>query len=187
MIDDFAGQVRKMTPQLMAYATVLTRSSHDAEDLVQDTLVRAWRYRQGFQSGTNLRSWLFKILRNEFLSHLQRHKKPIVHLSQTLGYELTQEPEQEWRRLYSDLMRAVEELSEPSREALLLVSACGFSYEKAAEMCDCAIGTIKSRVSRARDRVALLLEQDAVDGRAARREVVAASIPGARIAMQKHH
>jgi len=186
MIDEFSEKMRDLKPHLMAYANFLTKSDNDAEDLVQDTMCRAWRYRAGFQNGTNMRYWLFKIMRNEFLSQVQKRPKNAVHLSQAVGYELTQDPDQEWRRLYHDLMRAVDELSGPSREALLLVSACGFSYEKVAEMHECAVGTIKSRVSRARDRVALLLAQTAHDGRAARREVVAAQVGGQRLAMQRH-
>lgn len=188
MDKEFSDGIRKLLPALSAYATLLTQSATDGEDLVQDTLVRAWRFRHGFQSGTNLRAWMFKIMRNEFLSQVQRYPKRAVHLSEGEGYELRQEPDQEWRRLYSDVLRALSDLSEPSREALLLVSACGFSYQEAAEMCDCALGTIKSRVSRARDRVAVLLGDDGGDvGMGRRPDIITAPISGPSIAMQRHY
>lgn len=160
MSDLFSKEVLALVPKLRGYATMLLGSAADADDLVQDVLVRAWRYRQTFRSGTNLKAWLFRILRNEFLSQARRTPRRVSSLDSDDWLMPITLPDQEWRREYQEVLVALQKLPDPNREALLLVTASGLSYEEAAETCNCSIGTIKSRVSRARDRLCELLDRE---------------------------
>jgi RNA polymerase sigma-70 factor (ECF subfamily) len=165
---EFRDEVMALLPNLRGYALILTRSTQDADDLLQDVLLRAWKYRDGFAPGTNLKAWLFRILRNEFLSHARRRPPWAYSLDAPDAIEPGREPEQEWRRLYRELLNGLDQLPFDLREALLLVGASGFSYEEAAQACGCAEGTVKSRVSRARDRLARIIDYNLpVRGRAA--------------------
>lgn len=155
-----------LIPSLRAYGSMLTRSQVEADDLLQDTLVRAWSYRGSFTPGTNLKAWMFQILRNEFYRRLQQPRTE--QLGDVLPWQLTYAPDQEWRRLYGDVLGKLEMLNAQSREALLLVAAAGFSYEEAAELCHCAVGTVKSRVNRARSQLITLMQLDR-DSRGRRR------------------
>lgn len=156
----FRDEVMALLPGMRGYALILTRSTQDADDLLQDVLLRAWKYREGFAPGTNLKAWMFRILRNEFLSHLKHKVRGTISLDAVDGFEPGCEPEQEWRRLYKELLKGLDQLPLDLREALLLVGASGLSYEEAAEACGCAVGTVKSRVSRARDRLARIMDYD---------------------------
>lgn len=147
----FKDEIVSWIPKLRAYAIVLTGSTFEADDLVQDTLVRAWRFRSSYQPGTHLRAWLFKILRNEFLSGVKRQKP--LHLDDDMATRLASPPEQEWRVRCSELLEGISSLPPHTRDALLLVVGSGFTYEEAATICDCSVGTIKSRISRARERL----------------------------------
>jgi RNA polymerase sigma-70 factor, ECF subfamily len=158
MTDTFREDMINLIPKLRAYATVVTGSVSAADDLVQDVLVRAWRYRAGFIPGSNLKAWMFRILRNEFLSQV-RHRVPTVAVDGIYSDFMSCKPEQEWRQRYSELLGALSQLTDANREALLLVAA-GLSYEQAAEACGCAVGTIKSRVCRSRQRLAEIIDYD---------------------------
>jgi RNA polymerase sigma-70 factor (ECF subfamily) len=144
-------------PNLRAFAVSLTGNSERADDLVQETLVKAWSKFHTFQEGTNLRAWLFTILRNEFYSQLRKRGREVEDAEGTYAARLATQPSQGAHMDLSDFRRALVQLPPDQREALVLVGASGFSYEEAAEICGCAVGTIKSRVSRARHRLGELL------------------------------
>ena len=144
-------------PNLRAFAVSLTGSSERADDLVQETLMKAWAKFHTFQEGTNLRAWLFTILRNEFYSQVRKRGREVEDAEGTYAARLASQPAQGGHMDLADFREALAELPADQREALILVGASGFSYEEAAEICQCAVGTIKSRVSRARTRLAELL------------------------------
>lgn len=158
MSDPFRDEVIALIPPLRGYAIALTRSSVDADDLVQDALVRAWQFRSGFRMGTNLKAWLYKILRNTFYTQVEKRRATVEDVDGRLAASLACEPDQEWRIAYDELLDALQLLSQDTRDALLLVVATGLTYEEAAEISGCAVGTMKSRVNRARERLAQLTD-----------------------------
>ena len=144
-------------PALRAFALSLTRNGAAADDLVQDTIVKAWTNIEKFQAGTNMRAWLFTILRNTFYSNRRKAKREVPDVDGVFTASLAEKPAHDGRLQLADFRRAFEQLPDEQREALILVGASGFSYEEAAEMCGCAIGTIKSRANRGRGKLAELL------------------------------
>ena len=161
--DAFKTELTGLIPQMRAFARSLCRDAVAADDLAQDALLKAWNNRSSYQAGTNMKAWTFMILRNQFYSDKRR------------SWRSTQlDPEVAERTLVAvsnpiasleldEVRRALAKLPEDQREALILIGAGGLSYEEVSEICGCAIGTIKSRVSRARDRLAALLEDVAYD------------------------
>jgi RNA polymerase sigma-70 factor (ECF subfamily) len=149
----FKAQLEAVIPHLRAFAHSLRSQSVDADDLVQGALLNAWRSRDRFRAGTNFRSWMFTILRNIFYSALRRQKFE-RQAAEGEAEGLTAPPNQNGRIELAELRAAIDALSPCRREALLLVGAAGHSYEEAADICGCEIGTIKSRVSRARAELA---------------------------------
>ena len=145
-------------PSLRAFAMALTNDLSRADDLVQETILRAWQNQDRFEPGSNLGAWLFTILRNLFYSHLRRMKREVADPDGSYAAQLRTAPDQEAGVIAKDMWRALGELPPDQREALLLVSAEGMSYDEAARICGVAVGTIKSRVNRARRRLAELLE-----------------------------
>jgi RNA polymerase sigma-70 factor, ECF subfamily len=152
-----ADELRAAIPSLRAFAMSLCGNRDYADDLVQDTLVRAWAKMDRFEAGTNLHAWLFTILRNHFHSEYRKRKREVEDADGSYADRLCSIPDQEARLDLEDFQRALMMLSADQREALLLVSVEGFSYEEAAEICGCVLGTLKSRVNRARTRLAALL------------------------------
>lgn len=150
MDDDFRSQLVELTPDLRAFARFLTRERDRADDLVQETLVKALTAAHQFTAGTNLKSWLFTILRNQFYSELRKAGTPTAVLDEEVANHSAQAPTQESHMEFGDFQDAFWSLSEEHREVLTLVGATGLSYEEAAKICGCAVGTIKSRLSRAR-------------------------------------
>ena len=144
-------------PAMRAFALSLTRNSSAADDLVQDTVVKAWSNFDKFQPGTNLRAWLFTILRNTFYSGRRKAKREVPDVDGVHTASLAEKPAHDGRLQLTDFFQAFNQLPEEQREALTLVGAQGFSYEEAAEMCGVAIGTIKSRANRGRTRLAEML------------------------------
>ncbi|MBQ4825490.1 MULTISPECIES: RNA polymerase sigma factor [unclassified Leisingera] len=142
---------------LRAFALSLTRNSATADDLVQDTLIKAWTNIGKFKTGTNMRAWLFTILRNTFYSLRRKRKREVEDADGSLALALASKPDHDGRLNMRDFMQAFDQLPDTQREALTLVGAGGFSYEEAAETCGVAVGTIKSRVGRARASLADLL------------------------------
>jgi RNA polymerase sigma-70 factor (ECF subfamily) len=153
----FSESLTDLIPPLRAFARSLAGDAARADDLVQETLLKAWNHRQQYQPGTNLRAWLFTILRNQFYSEIRHRKFEVEDPDGASTASLSVAPDHDARLHLRDLQRALQELPEEQREALLLVGASGLSYEEAAEVCGCAVGTIKSRISRARDRLTGLL------------------------------
>ena len=140
-------------PALRAFAYSLTYNLDRSDDLVQDTLVRAWTKADSFQRGTNLTAWLFTILRNLFYSEQRKRKREIEDGDGVHAARLTSLPEQEIRVEMREFQEALDGLPLSQREALVLVGAQSFTYEEAAAICGVAVGTMKSRVSRARGRL----------------------------------
>ena len=158
----FQADLVALLPQMRAFARSLTGDRTQADDLAQEAMLKAWRGRNGFQPGTNLKAWTFMIVRNQFYSDKRRSwrsqpldpetaERTLVAVTNPLaGLEL------------DDLRRALAMLPDDQREALILIGAGGLSYEEASEICGVAIGTVKSRVSRARDRLALIFADGAI-------------------------
>ena len=161
-------------PSLRAFAIALTNDVSRADDLVQETILRAWQSQDRFEPGSNLGAWLFTILRNLFYSHHRRMKREVADAEGSYAAQLRTAPEQEANAIVKDMWRALGELSPDQREALLLVGAEGMSYDEAARICGVAVGTIKSRVNRARRRLAELLEIEDARELGADRVVLAA-------------
>ncbi|OCX65388.1 RNA polymerase subunit sigma [Thioclava sp. SK-1] len=142
---------------LRAFAMSLTRNSAQADDLVQDTIVKAWSNIEKFQVGTNLRAWLFTILRNTFYSDRRKRKREVPDPEGIHAATLSEKPAHDGRLAMNDFMVAFDKLSPEHREVLILVGASGFSYEEAAETMNVAVGTVKSRANRARARLSEML------------------------------
>ncbi|WP_417806531.1 RNA polymerase sigma factor [Thioclava sp.] len=143
---------------LRAFALSLTRNGASADDLVQDTIVKAWSNIDKFEKGTNLRAWLFTILRNTFYSDRRKRKREVADPDGVHAASLFEKPAHDGRLAMNDFVRAFDQLSPEHREVLTLVGASGFSYEEAAGMMGVAVGTVKSRANRARARLAEMLE-----------------------------
>jgi RNA polymerase sigma-70 factor (ECF subfamily) len=157
---DWRDQVVALIPALRAFAWSISRNGSDADDLVQDTLIKAWSHRDKFETGTNLRAWLFTILRNTYYTAVVRRRREVRDEDDQHARSLTSAPTQEWGLAIHALQHALEQLPIEHREALILVGAAGLSYEEAADICGCALGTIKSRVNRARNRLMKIMEFD---------------------------
>ena len=146
-----------LVPQLHTFARSLCRDGVRADDLVQEALARAIDNIHRFQPGTNMQAWLFTILRNLFHSEYRKRRREVEDADGKYAAALSVQPDQLPHLDFEDLQQALARLPHDQREALLLVGASGFSYEQAAEICGCAVGTIKSRVNRARNRLAELM------------------------------
>jgi RNA polymerase sigma-70 factor (ECF subfamily) len=160
---DWRDQVVALIPALRAFAWSISRNGSDADDLVQDTLIKAWSHRDKFETGTNLRAWLFTILRNTYYTAVVRRRREVRDEDDQHARSLTTAPTQEWGLAIRALQAALDQLPVEHREALILVGAAGLSYEEAAEICGCALGTIKSRVNRARNRLLKVMELDSAN------------------------
>lgn len=159
---DPAGTVRDRLPgaipKLRAFAISLTRDVSRADDLVQETILKAWTNVDKFDPATNLDAWLFTILRNTFYSALRKTRREVSDSDGTHAAGLSVKPAHDSRLAFGDFQRAFDALSPEHREVLILVGASGFSCEEAAEMMGVAVGTVKSRASRARRRLTELLQ-----------------------------
>ncbi len=144
-------------PKLRAFAISLTNHPERADDLVQDTIMRAWSSIDRFEPGTNMQAWLFTILRNQFHSEYRKRKHEVEDADGSYAARLKTYPDQQSHLDFEDFRAALATLPVDQREALLLVGAHGMSYEEAAEVCQVAVGTVKSRVNRARSKLAFLL------------------------------
>ena len=142
---------------LRAFAISLTRNVTAADDLVQETILKAWASIDKFQRGSNLQAWLFTILRNTYYSSLRKSRREVADPDGAHAATLSVKPAHDGRMAFTDFLRAFDALSDEHREVLILVGASGFSTEEAAEMMGVAAGTVKSRASRARKRLSQLL------------------------------
>lgn len=150
-------EILASVPSLRAFAMSLAGNADRADDLVQDTLVRAVANIHRFEAGTNLNAWLFTILRNLFHSECRKIRRELEDADGSYAARLSAPPEQGAHLDFEDLRKALAHIPLDQREALLLVGAEGLSYEEAAQVCGVAVGTIKSRVNRARSRLAQML------------------------------
>lgn len=157
---EFKVQLGQVIPHLRAFGRSLSGSRDLADDLVQETLLKAWAARQRFQAGTNMRAWTFIILRNLYLSQMRRARFKGEWDDLVADRILAAPASQDKHVELGDMQRALLHLPQPQREALILVGAGGFAYEEAADICGVAVGTIKSRVARGR----VALEQILGDG-----------------------
>jgi RNA polymerase sigma-70 factor (ECF subfamily) len=158
---EFQDQLAALVPNLRAFAKSLSANADSADDLVQETLIKAWKNQSSFAEGSNLKAWLFTILRNTFLSERRKRKFEVEDPDGVMAEKLSTHAGQTGHMDFLDFAVAFQKLPEDQREALILIGAEGFSYEEAALMCGCAVGTIKSRVNRARTK---LTEMMAVSG-----------------------
>lgn len=142
---------------LRAFAMSLTRNRSAADDLVQDTIVKAWTNIDKFAVGSNLQAWLFTILRNTYYSSLRKRRREVSDPDGIHAQGLFVKPDHDGRLAFGDFQRAFDKLSPEHREVLTLVGASGFSCEEAASMMGVAVGTVKSRASRARRRLSDLM------------------------------
>jgi RNA polymerase sigma-70 factor (ECF subfamily) len=162
MAEKFQDMLLTHLPRLQAYAVMLTRDRAAAEDLLQETALKAWRAQSQFALGTNFTAWIYKILRNEYISSLRRNKRKPARLDEVPEEFLSRSGAQENDILSREVVHAMNKLQPEQREVLVLICAGGLSYEEAAEALGCSIGTIKSRLWRARARMAaLVLGEDA--------------------------
>lgn len=147
-------------PSLRAFARTLTRDVCRADDLTQQAVLKAWASRDRFELGTNMRAWLFTILRNTFYSEFRKRRHEFADTDGKHAMKLASRPTQDHGLTMMDFVRAMGRLNDHQREALVLVGAAGLSYEEAAAVMGVAVGTAKSRVSRARNLLAGWLDVD---------------------------
>src|SRR5262249_15685624 len=145
---------------LRAFAVSLCGDREHADDLVQETLFKARNHLDSFHEGTNLKAWLFTILRNTYFSERRKRRREVEDADGSYAATLATHPEQHGHMDMQDFRAALTRLPDDQREALILVGAAGFSYEEAAEISGCAVGTIKSLVNRARNQLADMLATD---------------------------
>lgn len=174
---DFKRELTDVVPHLRAFARGLCGRPDMADDLVQETLLKAWAAQERFEPGTSMRAWTFVILRNAYLTDMRRNRFRGDYDEGVAERILTAPAGQEEPIHLSDMHRALLTLPPERREALLLVGAGGFSYEEAAQICGCAVGTIKSRVGRARAALNSMLAdgdvpQRSVDDETAHRAIL---------------
>jgi len=161
----FKRELTQVVPHLRAFARGLCGRPDMADDLVQEALLKAWAARDRFEPGTSMRAWTFVILRNAYLTDMRRNRFRGEY-DETVAERILIAPAGQEDPIHlGDLYRALQTLPPERREALLLVGAGGFSYEEAATICGCAVGTIKSRVGRARAALAGMIEDGTVPGR----------------------
>ena len=153
----FQQDLVALVPQMRAFARSLTGDAAQADDLAQDTLMKAWRNRTGFQTGTNMKAWVFMILRNQFYSDRRRSWRSTPLDPEVAERSLIANDNPTATLELDDLRQALNQLPATQREALILVGAGGLAYEEAAVICGCPVGTVKSRVSRARAALEALL------------------------------
>ena len=162
---EFKAQLAQVIPHLRAFGRSVSGSRDLADDLVQETLMKAWAARSRFQAGTNMRAWTFIILRNLYLSQMRRSRFRGEWDDLVADRILAAPAGQDKQIELADMQRALMHLPQPQREALILVGAGGFAYEEAAEICGVAVGTIKSRVARGRVALETLLTDGSLPSR----------------------
>jgi RNA polymerase sigma-70 factor (ECF subfamily) len=156
----FHEELEAQFPALRGFARTLARDAQHADDLVQETLLKAWTNRARYEPDTNLRAWLFTILRNTFYSEMRKRGREVADVEGEHAQKLVTRPSQDHALAMNDFFDALETLPDDQREALVLIGAAGLTYDEAAEIVGVAPGTIKSRVSRARSALTNDLDVD---------------------------
>jgi len=155
----FRGELVVLIPHLRAFARTLTGDPTAADDLAQEAMMKAWDARASFEMGTNMKAWTFIILRNQFYSEKRRSWRQSQLDQEAAERTLVAIDDPAAPVALDELRLGLAMLPAEQREALVLVGAGGFAYEEAAEVCGCAVGTVKSRVSRARRALMGILER----------------------------
>jgi RNA polymerase sigma-70 factor (ECF subfamily) len=150
-------------PRLRAFGISLCGDVDKADDLVQETLQRALANIDSFEPGTKMLAWLITILRNLFYANYRKRRREVEDAEGRYAETLKSQPEQESKLEFEELRAALAKLPADQREALILIGGSGFSYEEVAKICHCAPGTIKSRVNRARSRLAKLMSIESAE------------------------
>ena len=156
------AEIVKLIPALRAFARTFCRHTTDADDLVQETLLKALANLDKFEPGTRMKSWLFTIMRNTFYTRIKIHNREAPGVLECVSGDGAQEPTQELSYRVNEVVEALRKLPPHYREILTLVAVLGESYEAAAEICNCAVGTVKSRLNRARHQILLELGEEEV-------------------------
>jgi RNA polymerase sigma-70 factor (ECF subfamily) len=167
MASEFHDQLVEQLPRLRAYAMSLTRHRAQADDLVQQTALKAWNAQASFTAGTNFKAWLYHIMRNEHISSFRRNKRPQVSIDVVPEEVFAREGDQENKLMTKEVFAAMDKLAKVQREVLLMNCVAGLSYEEIAETLGCSIGTVKSRLWRARNEMQKLIYgtgEEAADG-----------------------
>ena len=154
----FRDQLVALLPSLRAFARGLCRHREMADDLAQDTMMRAWAARGSYTQGSNFRAWMFMIMRNQFYTTLRKNSRTTSLDPEVAERVLVVAPAQQDGINVDDVAKALQKLPAEQREVLLLVGASGVSYEEASEIIGCAMGTVKSRLARGRAALALLID-----------------------------
>lgn len=157
---DFKDLLVATIPHLRAFGYSLCGRMDLADDLAQDAMLKAWKARKRFRAGTSMKAWTFVILRNGYISQMRRNKFSAPYDELAAERTLAAPAEQQASLHLGDVHTALMQLNQDQREAIILVGAGGFSYEEAADICGCAVGTMKSRVSRARASLADILADE---------------------------
>lgn len=181
-MSDARDDLARHLPALRAFAISLTRNGASADDLVQDTIVKAWTRFDSFAQGSNLQAWLFTILRNTYFSDLRKHRREVSDPDGIHASGLFVRPDHDGRLAYAAFLRAFDQLSPEHREVLILVGASGYSVEEVAEMIGTAAGTVKSRTNRARARLAELMGLAEGEGALPETDVASLDLMGAQAA-----
>src|ERR1700680_1228171 len=163
LTDALRDDILASVPSLRAFAISLSGNGDRADDLVQETLLRALANIDSVQPGSTLPAWLFTILRNLFRSDYRKRRREVEDADGSYAKTLKTQPAQNAHLEFEEFRAALDKLPQDQREALILVGASGFSYEDAAAICGCAVGTIKSRVNRARSKLSALLYVDGAE------------------------
>jgi len=169
----FRRELLGTLPHLRAFARGLSGRPDYADDLAQEAAIKAWTARERYTPGTNMRAWTFAILRNHYLSELRRSRRQTDLDEGVAERMLVMDADQEGGLHLSDMDAALQQLAPERREAVMLVGAGGFTYEEAAEIANCAVGTMKSRVARARAELNRLLDAEPDPQALAKRNAIA--------------
>ena len=164
MSNEIRQAITEYLPDLRAFARSLASSQPEADDLVQEAVMKGWAARTSFRPGTNARAWLFTILRNVYYSQKRKAGREVEDPEGIISGNVRVPAEQTAKMELHEFRRALATLPDDQREALILIGASGFSHEEAAEIMDCAVGTVKSRVSRARKALSALFDNDDLPG-----------------------
>ena len=155
--EGFGGLVVKEIPYLRAFAIAMTGNHASADDLVQETLVKAWSHHDSFEEGTNLRGWLVTILRNTYFTEYRKRQREVQDSEGTLAGRIVIEGGQQSKVEMNEVQAAIGKLPDDQREIVLMIGVLELSYEEASAILNVNIGTVKSRLNRARTKLAQLL------------------------------
>lgn len=164
------AEIVQLIPALRAFARSFCKEPSEADDLVQETLTRALSSIHQFRPGTSMKSWLFTIMRNAFYTRIKIANREAPGAADCVSLRPASDPTQEWSARGREIAEAIQRLPHQQREVLMLIGVLGVSYEEATEVCGCAIGTVKSRLNRARLRLLQELGESSPDSSVERDE-----------------